>query len=185
LFSAKTACGIGLDYPRPQTIGADRLANALAARTHYGAPVVAVDFGTATTFDVVNAAGAFIGGAIAPGPRLMTAYLHETTALLPAVPMCPIQTAIGRTTRQAIQAGAWHGYCGLVSQLIRKIKHELECPSLPVIATGGGASLVASGSPEITAVEPDLTLEGLRLCWLAHHPDRSCRQSQSKGSPSS
>jgi type III pantothenate kinase len=168
LFSAKTLKGLGLKYPAPGTLGADRLANALAARTWFGAPVLAVDFGTATTFNLVDPHGDFIGGAIAPGFALMTSYLHEKTALLPAINMREIKSAIGRTTAHAIQAGALYGYRGLVSALIAQMKKELGCRRLPVVATGGCARFLAASVPEITAVYPNLTLEGLRLNWLNH-----------------
>ena len=159
----KTVRGVGIDYPKPETIGPDRLANALAARIHFGAPAVVVDFGTAVTFDVVDARGNYVGGIIAPGLAAMTDYLHEKTALLPKITMREVRAVVGKDTRQAMLIGAVHGYRGLVRQLVLELKTHLACETLPVIATGGYAKLIAAKLPEITAVEPLLTLEGLRL----------------------
>ena len=162
-----TIRGVGIDYPKPQTIGPDRLANAVAARRRFGAPVVVVDFGTAVTFDVVDSRGSYVGGIIAPGLAMMTNYLHEKTALLPKIQIRDIQSAIGKSTEEAMLVGAVHGYRGLVRELIGKLKRELRSQKLPVVATGGYAKLIASRMPEISAVVPDLTLEGLRLVWEA------------------
>ncbi len=167
-LTPKTVRGIGIDYPKPNSIGPDRLANAVAARKRFGAPVVVVDFGTAVTFDVVNHAGNYAGGIIAPGLAAMTDYLHEKTALLPRITIREINTAVGKSTEQAMLIGAVHGYRGLVRELIGKLKHELRAKKLPVVATGGYAKLMAAKLPEISAVAPDLTLEGLRLVWLAN-----------------
>jgi len=162
-----TLRGVSLDYPKPKTIGPDRLANAVAARHFFGAPAIVVDFGTAVTFDVVDRAGNYAGGIIAPGLSVMTDYLHEKTALLPRIRIRDIQTAIGKSTREAMLIGAVHGYRGLVRELIRELKRELKTRRLPVVATGGYAQLIADGLPEIGAVFPLLTLEGLRLVWQA------------------
>ena len=164
---AATIRGVGIDYPKPNSIGPDRLANAVAARHRFGAPVVVVDFGTAVTFDVVDARGNYIGGIIAPGLAAMTTYLHEKTALLPRIKIRDIHTTIGKSTEQAMLVGAVHGYRGLVRELIAGLKRELRVRRLPVVATGGYARLIAAKLSEISATEPDLTLEGLRLVWLA------------------
>jgi type III pantothenate kinase len=166
-LTPKALRGVGIDYPRPRTIGPDRLANAAAARHHFGAPVVVVDFGTAVTFDVVNRTGNYIGGIIAPGLAAMTDYLHEKTALLPKIRIREVAAVVGKDTEQAMLIGAVHGYRGLVRELIAKLKRELKAKSLPVVATGGYARLMAAKLPEISAVEPNLTLEGLRLTWRA------------------
>jgi type III pantothenate kinase len=165
-----TVRGVGIDYPKPGTIGPDRLANAVAALHHFGAPVVVVDFGTAVTFDVVNRAGDYVGGVIAPGLAAMTDYLHEKTALLPRIRIREVRSPIGKSTEQAMLVGAVHGYRGLVRELILELKRELKTRRLPVVATGGYARLLASKLPEITAVDPLLTLEGLRLVWQANQP---------------
>jgi type III pantothenate kinase len=167
-LTPKTLHGVGIDYPEPETIGPDRLANAVAVRKHFGAPAVVVDFGTAVTFDVVDRAGNYVGGIITPGLAAMTDYLHEKTALLPRIKIREIRSAVGKSTEQAMLIGTVHGYRGLVRELIAELKRELKAKNLPVVATGGYAGLIASKLPEITAVKPNLTLEGLRLVWLAN-----------------
>ena len=162
IFNHKN-CGLGINYPNPSTIGPDRLANALAARAEFGSPVVVVDFGTAVTFDIINHRGNYTGGIIAPGLSAMTDYLHEKTALLPRIELRNPRTAIGKSTEEAMLIGTVHGYRGLVQALIGRIGGQLRARRLPVIATGGHAKLLAKGIPEITAVRPLLTLEGLRI----------------------
>src|SRR5206468_96592 len=130
-----------------------RLANAIAVRHHFGAPAVVVDFGTAVTFDVVDRAGNYAGGIIAPGLAAMTDYLHDKTALLPRIKIREIQTVIGKSTQQAMLIGAVHGYRGLIRQLVLELKRELKANRLPVVATGGYARLIAAKLPEITAVD--------------------------------
>jgi type III pantothenate kinase len=169
LLTPRTLRGVGIDYPRPETIGPDRLANAVAVKHRFGAPAVVVDFGTAVTFDVVNSAGNYAGGIIAPGLAAMTDYLHEKTALLPRIRIREIAGVIGKSTRQAMLIGAVHGYRGLIRGLLSELKKELDGGDLPVVATGGYAELMAAGLPEISAIDPLLTLEGLRLVWDAHH----------------
>jgi type III pantothenate kinase len=164
-LNPQTICGVGVDYPKPNSIGPDRLANAVAARARFGAPVVVVDFGTAVTFDVVDAKGNYVGGIIAPGLAAMTDYLHEKTALLPKIKIREVKSAIGKSTEHAMLVGAVQGYRGLVRELIGELKRELRVKKLPVVATGGYAKLIAAKLPEISAVAPDLTLEGLRLVW--------------------
>jgi len=161
--------GVGIDYPKPNTIGPDRLANAVSVRHQFGAPAVVVDFGTAVTFDVVNRAGNYVGGIIAPGLAAMTEYLHEKTALLPKIGIRETKSVIGKSTEEAMIIGAVHGYRGLIRSLLEAVKSELKAERLPVVATGGYARLMASKLPEITAVQPLLTLEGIRLVWYAHH----------------
>ena len=163
-----TIRGVGIDYPKPNSIGPDRLANAVAAKNCFGAPVVVVDFGTAVTFDVVNAKGNYVGGIIAPGLAAMTNYLHEKTALLPKIEIREVKSVVGKSTEHAMLVGAVHGYRGLIRGLIGELKDELKIKQLPVVATGGYAKLIAAKLPEISAVAPDLTLEGLRLVWLAN-----------------
>lgn len=170
-LTPRTLRGVGIRYPKPETIGQDRLANAVAVRHHFGAPALVVDFGTAVTFDVVDRAGDYVGGIIAPGLAAMTDYLHEKTALLPRIRIREPRSAIGRNTEHAMLVGAVHGYRGLVRELVREVRTELGAKRLPVVATGGYAALIARRLPEITALRPNLTLEGLRLTWLAHHAD--------------
>jgi type III pantothenate kinase len=171
-LTPETLRGVGIDYPKPGSIGPDRLANAVAATFYFGAPVVVVDFGTAVTFDVVDARGNYVGGIIAPGLAAMTDYLHEKTALLPKIKIREVKSAIGKSTEHAMLVGAVHGYRGLVRELIGELKRELRVKKLPVVATGGYAKLIAAKLPEISKVAPDLTLEGLRLVWNAHNRRR-------------
>jgi type III pantothenate kinase len=166
-LTARTVRGVGIDYPKPWTIGPDRLANAVAVKHHFGAPAVVVDFGTAVTFDVVDAAGNYAGGIIAPGLNAMTDYLHEKTALLPRIRIREVSAAIGKNTQQAMLIGAVKGYRGLIRELVGELKRAMRCRRLPVVATGGYARLISSKLPEITSVEPLLTLEGLRLVLQA------------------
>jgi type III pantothenate kinase len=166
-LNAATIRGIGIDYPKPATIGADRLANSVAAWKFYGAPVVVVDFGTAVTFDVVDRRGNYVGGIITPGLSAMTDYLHEKTALLPRIEIREVKSTIGKSTRQAMLIGAVQGYRGLIRELIMGLKKELGARKLPVVATGGYASLIAARMPEISRVDPALTLEGIRLVYYA------------------
>ncbi|MCC6233614.1 MAG: type III pantothenate kinase [Verrucomicrobiales bacterium] len=170
VLTSDTLRGVGLEYPKPASIGPDRLANAIAARAMFEVPCVVVDFGTAVTFDIVDRRGCYVGGIIAPGLAAMTDYLHEKTALLPRIRIRSVQTHIGRSTEEAMLIGAVHGYRGLVRELIRGLRRQLRSPRLPVVATGGYARLLARGLPEITCVRPNLTLEGLRLLW-GHHQE--------------
>jgi type III pantothenate kinase len=163
-INAKSALGVGVDYPQPRTIGADRLANAAAVAALYGCPAVVVDFGTAVTFDVVSAKCAYIGGVIAPGLEAMTRYLYKRTALLPELTLAEPRRALGKSTRGAMMSGAVYGYRGLVKEILAKISAEAfgKRPAR-VVATGGYARLIAKKMPEIDAVHPHLTLEGLRI----------------------
>jgi type III pantothenate kinase len=173
-LTSKNLLGVGIDYPKPETIGPDRLANAVAARHFFGAPAVVVDFGTAVTFDVVDSKGNYTGGIIAPGLSAMTDYLHEKTALLPRIKIRETTAVIGKNTEQAMLIGAVHGYRGLIRELILELKRALKVRRLPVVATGGYAKLIAAKLPEINAVDSQLTLHGLRLVWEAHVQASEC-----------
>lgn len=163
-LSPKLDLGVGVDYPRPHSIGADRLANAVAVAELYGAPAIVVDFGTAVTFDVVSAKADYVGGVIAPGLEVMTNYLYDRTALLPKLTLREPSRVIGKTTRDAMMSGAVFGYRGLVREIVSRLTAENFSGKKPhVIATGGYAGLVAKKLPEIEAVHPNLTLEGLRI----------------------
>nr|MBA3650350.1 type III pantothenate kinase [Chthoniobacterales bacterium] len=162
--SAKCELGVGVDYPGPGSIGADRLANAAAVAALYGTPAVVVDFGTAVTFDVVSAERCYIGGVIAPGLEAMTTYLYNRTALLPKLSLAEPRRAVGRSTKAAMMSGAIFGYRGLVKEILAKIGAEaFGKKRAQIVATGGYAKLIAARLPEIDAVCPDLTLEGLRI----------------------
>ena len=156
--------GVGIDYPAPRSIGADRLANAAAVAQLYGYPAIVVDFGTAVTFDVVSARGDYVGGVIAPGLESMTNFLYDRTALLPKLSLREPVRAIGKTTRDAMLSGAVFGYRGLVREILVRVSLENFPRGKPrIVATGGYAQLIARKLPEIEAVHPNLTLEGLRI----------------------
>ena len=156
--------GVGIDYPNPKTIGADRLANAAAVADLYGSPAIVVDFGTAVTFDIVSARRNYIGGVIAPGLESMTSFLYQRTALLPKLSLKEPRSTVGRSTIDAMRSGAVIGYRGLVREIIARIKAErFPREKVHVIATGGYADLIAARLREIDAVHPNLTLEGLRI----------------------
>jgi type III pantothenate kinase len=161
--------GMPIRYDNPAEVGADRIVNALAARELYGAPVVVVDFGTATTFDVVNAAGEYIGGIIAPGIGISAEALFAQASRLYRVDLKKPAQLVGSNTASAMQAGIYYGYLGLVDGILERLKAEQ--PGLQrVIATGGQADLVASGSRFIEIVDRDLTLVGLRLIYERNRP---------------
>ena len=153
--------GMQIDYPFPAQIGADRLANAAGVLTRHGAPAIVIDFGTAVTFDVISGQPAYCGGVIAPGLGAMSGYLPQKTALLPAIELEEPASAIGKSTIHAMQSGAVFGYRGLVREIIARICAELP-GEVKIIATGGDAALIARGLQEIGAVDPDITLDGLR-----------------------
>jgi type III pantothenate kinase len=153
--------GVGVDYPKPTTIGADRLANACAARDLFGAPVIVADFGTAVTFDVVSREGKYIGGVIAPGLSMMTDYLAEKTALLPRVELrgrCP---GVGRSTAGAMRIGARVGYRGMVIEIVKHLKEAMEETDVALCATGGFARWALQGTDMPFHFRPDLTLYGV------------------------
>lgn len=166
-----TPMGIGIRYPKPESIGADRLANAVALAHLHGAPGIVVDFGTAVTFDILSADRHYIGGVIAPGLRLMTDYLHERTALLPKVELQEPTRAIGQSTLEAIQAGAAIGYRGMIQGILNALREELPAGPLHIVATGGDAEWIISGMNEHILVDPDLTLHGLRLVGNLRAPN--------------
>jgi type III pantothenate kinase len=160
----KLRLGVTIEYPKPQSIGADRLANAAAVADLYGCPSIVVDFGTAVTFDVVSARRRYIGGVIAPGLEAMTNFLFQRTALLPRLSLKEPHRAVGKSTIEAMRSGAVFGYRGLVREILARIKAEqFSRKKVAVVATGGYARLVANQLPEIAVVHPHLTLEGLRI----------------------
>lgn len=156
--------GLAIRYDHPADVGADRIVNAVAARRRYGAPVIVVDFGTATTFDVVNEQGEYVGGVIAPGLGISAEALFSRASRLYRVEIRPPARAIGRNTVGAMQSGIFWGYVGLVDGILERLKSELEAPA-HVVATGGLADQIASHSRFIDSLEPRLTLEGLRLVY--------------------
>jgi type III pantothenate kinase len=160
----KMKLGVAIDYPKPQSIGADRLANAAAVAELYGWPAIVIDFGTAAAFDVLSEAGSYIGGVIAPGLEAMTNYLYPRTALLPRVSLKKPHRAVGKSTVEAMRAGAIFGYRGLVREILAQIKAEqFSRKKVATVATGGYARFIASQLPEVAVIDPHLTLEGLRI----------------------
>lgn len=154
--------GFEIKVDNPAEVGADRLLNSLAAHRAYTGPLVVVDFGTATTFDVVDKTGAYMGGVIAPGINLSIEALHKAAARLPRIGIGRPQAVIGRSTVPAMQSGIYWGYVGLIEGLVARIRAEWDAP-LRVVATGGLAPLLAEGTTVIDVIDPDLTLDGLRL----------------------
>jgi len=154
--------GFEIKVDSPAEVGADRLLNSLAAHRAYHGPLVVIDFGTATTFDVVDRDGSYMGGVIAPGINLSIEALHKAAARLPRIGIGRPQAVIGRSTVPAMQSGIYWGYVGLIEGLVVRIQAEWDAP-LKVVATGGLAPLLAEGTTIIKVIDPDLTLDGLRL----------------------
>ncbi len=158
----KTGVRIALDNPREA--GADRIVNAVAAHRLYGGPIIIIDFGTATTFDVIAKDGDYLGGAIAPGMEVAAEALFMRAAQLPRVEMVRPKHVIGKNTVTALQSGMVFGYIGLVEGLIARLREEIEGDA-KIIATGGYADIIAREIPLIEVINPDLTLIGLRLIY--------------------
>lgn len=154
--------GLEVRYEPPTAVGADRLANAVAAVKLYGTPAIVVDFGTATTFDVISASAEYVGGAIAPGIEISEDALLARTAQLPRIPLRPPASAIGRTTVSSMQSGILLGYAGLVDGMVARIANELGGQP-HVIATGGLSTTIAPLAGSVQHVDVDLTLVGMRL----------------------
>jgi type III pantothenate kinase len=154
--------GLGINTDRPSAVGADRLVNAVAAHAKYKGALIVIDFGTATTFDIVAENGDYEGGVIAPGVNLSVEALHQAAAMLPRVAIQRTQSVIGKDTIPAMQSGIYWGYVGLVEGLVARIKAEYERP-MTAIATGGLASLFQSQVTAIDHTDPDLTIRGLAL----------------------
>lgn len=156
--------GMPILYEAPREVGADRIVNAVAAFEEYGGPCIVVDFGTATTFDAISAAGEYLGGAICPGIGISAEALFQRAAKLPRVEITRPKAVIGRNTVGSMQAGLYFGYVGLVEGLVARMKAELGgAPT--VVATGGLAPLLLTGSGVVDHVDPLLTLTGLRILY--------------------
>ena len=152
--------GVGVLVSAPDEVGADRLINAAAAHWRYGGPLIVIDFGTATTFDIVHADGNYFGGVIAPGINLSLDALHMAAAKLPRVAVQKPESVIGKRTVPAMMSGVYWGYVGLIEGLLSRIKDEFGAP-MAVVATGGLAPLFAEATDTIQHLDPDLTLRGL------------------------
>jgi type III pantothenate kinase len=156
--------GIQIRHDHPQDLGADRIVNAVAAHELFGGPAIVVDFGTATSFDAVDASGTFVGGAIAPGVSTATEALVERAARLPTVEIVAPPAAIGRSTVTALQSGIVHGFAGQVDRIVTRLAAELG-PGVTTIATGGLAPAVLAACETVDHHDPSLTLKGLRMVW--------------------
>lgn len=160
--------GMPILYKNPAEVGADRLLNGVAAFRLYGrerrAPMIVVDFGTATTFDAISAKGEYLGGIIAPGMQISADALFQRAARLPRIDVRKPSHAIGRTTVGAMESGLFYGYVGMVEGLMRRMSGELGGNAIGV-ATGGLAAIIAPETPLIEHVDVDLTLQGLRIVW--------------------
>ena len=160
---AKTFTAMPIRYKNPAEVGADRIVNAVAAYARYRCALIVIDFGTATTFDVISADGAYLGGAISPGIMIAAEALFQKASKLPRVELLHApESAIGKDTAGSMQSGILFGYAGLVDGMVERIQAEMDTKAR-VIATGGLAPLMAGIARSIESVEPDLTLEGLKL----------------------
>ncbi|MGB9595683.1 MAG: type III pantothenate kinase [Candidatus Poribacteria bacterium] len=164
VVSSDLNLGIKILYDNPKELGADRIANAIAGYSEYAGPLIIVDFGTATTFDVVSEFGEFLGGAIAPGIGISISALSAKTALLPKIDLKKPSIVIGKNTLECMQSGCYFGLLGQVEEIIRQIKAELT-KEPKVIATGGLANIIAKESKLFDEIDLDLTLKGLRIIY--------------------
>ena len=160
---AKTGVPVLMDNPKE--VGADRIANTLAAHTLYGGPCIVVDFGTSTNFDVVSSKGEFLGGALAPGVEISLDALASRAAQLRKVEFVAPRSVIAKNTVEALQSGALYGFAGQVDGIVTRMIAEIGTPVTAVIATGGLAPVVIKESATVTVHRPDLTLQGLRMVF--------------------
>lgn len=181
VVDATRDCGIAIAMPDPRQVGADRIANAVAARATYGSPVIVVDFGTATNIDVVDGRGRFRGGAIMPGLMLSAGALFSRAARLSSVSLVAPEHALGTTTEEAVQSGIVIGAAAQVEGLVARIRHELrdEDPTLGacrVVGTGGLVEEIAKATDLFDAIDPDLTIRGIRHIWQHRATKRQGRR---------
>lgn len=165
MVSHKIKLGIKLNYDKPEDLGTDRIINAVAAYKEYGGPAITIDFGSATTFGVINEDGEFLGGAIAPGIKSSTEALVNTGAKLPRIELIKPKSVIGKNTIENMQAGVIYGFTGLVAHIIKSIKKENGFKNAKVIATGGLSLLINHEVSEIKIVDRGLSLKGLKILY--------------------
>ena len=174
VISSDLETGIKIGYDIPQQVGADRICNAVAGFNLYGGPVIVVDLGTATTFDVISSDGVYLGGAIGLGMMGASRELHRLAAKLPRVDLAFPVSVVGTTTERSIQSGILWGTISMIDGMIEKITEEMQWPNVHVIATGGLADLILKYSKNIETVNTNLTLEGMKMIYhqMSAHQDR-------------
>ena len=170
VVSSEVKTGVTILYEDPKTVGADRIADAVAVHFLFGGPACVVDFGTATTFNAITADGSYLGGAIAAGIGIATDALFQRAAKLPRVDLNPPPSVIGRNTVHALQSGLLYGYVAMVEGMVSRFRQELG-PDMKVIATGGNSERIAKHTAAIQTIAPWLTLDGLRIIWELNQND--------------
>ena len=164
-MKADTCPDLVIKYDKPTDVGADRIVNAIGALAEYKAPMILVDFGTATTFCVINDKNEYLGGSIMPGIKISMEALFEKTSKLPRIEISKPQHVIGGSTIESMQSGVYYGYVGSVDHIVNQMKNELGRDDVTVIATGGLSRMIAQDSTTITHIDSSLTLKGLKIIY--------------------
>ena len=165
IVSTELDIGIEIKIDNPKELGADRIVNAVAVKEKYGCPAIVIDFGTATTYDVITGNGCYIGGLISPGVKISVEALFQQTAKLPKIEIAKTQNVIAHNTVSAIQSGIFYGYVGQVEYIIEKVSREMNEENIKVVATGGLANLISTEAKGIDIVDAELTLDGLKIIY--------------------